>query len=215
MAPAQPWLHAARRARRLSWLSLVWMLAEGVLGLVAGAEAGSIGVISWAIGSAVEGAASVVVIVRFTGRHRFSQTAERRAQRWVAGTFFVLVPYILYESVSRLVSDAEPERSALALALLGSSVVLMPVLGWAKMRLGRELGSGATAGEGVQNLLCALGAVVAGAGALLGSGGAGWADPLAAVLVAAIGTREGLELWRGECSCCAPRGWEAVTHRCD
>ncbi len=80
------WLRAARQARWLSYVSLAWMLAEGVVGLIAGAQAHSIAVIAWAIGSAVEAAAAVIVIVRFTGANRFSETAERRAQKWVAGS---------------------------------------------------------------------------------------------------------------------------------
>jgi divalent metal cation (Fe/Co/Zn/Cd) transporter len=205
------WLRAARQARRLSWFSLVWMLAEGVGGLILGAEANSIGVIAWAIGSAVEGAAAVIVIVRFTGRRRFSETAERRAQRWVAASFFVLVPYILYESVSRIVTGAEPERSWPAVALLASSVVLMPALGWAKLRLGERLDSGATAGEGVQNLLCALQGAVGIVGLLLGSAGAAFLDPVAALVIAAIAAKEGLELWRGEdCDCRAMPGFETA-----
>jgi divalent metal cation (Fe/Co/Zn/Cd) transporter len=209
-APAAPaprdagWLRAARQARWLSWFSLVWMMAEGIGGLIIGAEANSIGVITWAIGSAVEGAAAVIVIVRFTGRHRFSETAERRAQKWVAASFFALVPYILYESVSRLTTGTEPERSWLAIGLLGSSVVLMPLLGWAKLRLGRRLQSGATAGEGVQNLLCALQGAIAIVGVLLGSAGAGFLDPVAALVIAGIAAKEGAELWRGEDSCCTP-----------
>jgi divalent metal cation (Fe/Co/Zn/Cd) transporter len=202
------WLAAARHARWLSWLSLVWMLAEGILGLIAGYEAGSIGVVSWAIGSGVEGAAAVIVIVRFTGRNRFSQTAERRAQKWVAGSFFVLVPYILYESITKLAAGDAPEPSTLALVLLASSIVLMPLLGWAKLRLGQRLDSGATAGEGVQNLLCAAQGLVAVAGMLLGAAGVGWVDPVAAVVIAGIAAKEGVELWRGDDSCCAPLGFE-------
>lgn len=209
------WLRAARQARGLSWFSLVWMLAEGIVGLIAGYEAGSIGVVSWAIGSAVEGAAAVIVIVRLTGRNRFSETAERRAQKWVASSFFVLVPYILYEAISRLVAGDAPERSTLALALLGSSIVLMPLLGWAKLRLGRRLDSGATAGEGVQNLLCAAQGVVAAVGMLVGAAGAGWVDPVAAIVIAAIAAKEGAELWRGEdCDCHAMPGFETAAGSC-
>jgi divalent metal cation (Fe/Co/Zn/Cd) transporter len=189
-------------------LSLVWMGAEGVLGLIGGYEAGSIGVVSWAIGSGVEGAAAVIVIVRFTGHNRFSQSAERRAQKWVAGSFFVLVPYILYESINKLVAGDAPERSILSLVVLSSSIVLMPLLGWAKLRLGQRLDSGATAGEGVQNLLCAAQGLVAVAGMLLGAAGAGWVDPVAAVVIAGIAAKEGVELWRGDDSCCAPLGFE-------
>jgi divalent metal cation (Fe/Co/Zn/Cd) transporter len=209
------WLRAARAARWLSWFSLVWMMAEGVVGLIAGYEAGSIGVVSWAIGSAVEGAAAIIVIVRLTGRNRFSETAEHRARKWVAGSFFVLVPYILFEAVSKLISGDAPERSTLALALVGSSVVLMPLLGWAKLRLGRRLDSGATAGEGVQNLLCAAQGVVAIVGMLLGAAGAAWLDPVAAIVIAAIAAKEGLELWRGEdCDCHAMPGFETAGDGC-
>jgi divalent metal cation (Fe/Co/Zn/Cd) transporter len=210
------WLRAARHARWLSWFSLVWMMAEGIGGLIIGAQAHSISVIAWAIGSAVEGAAAVIVIVRFTGKHRFSETAERKAQRWVAGSFFLLVPYILYESVSRLITGAEPERSWLAIALLASSVVLMPGLGWAKLRLGRRLDSGATSGEGVQNMLCALQGVFAIIAVLVGSvAGAAFVDPLAALVIAAIATEEGLGLWRGDdCDCHTPVGFQSAAPTC-
>jgi hypothetical protein len=72
----------------------------------------------------------VIVIVRLTGRNRFSETAERRAQKSVAGSFFVLVPYVLYASTAKLISGSEPDRRWLVIVVLGSSVVLMPVLGW-------------------------------------------------------------------------------------
>jgi divalent metal cation (Fe/Co/Zn/Cd) transporter len=205
-APAGPrdagWLRAARQARWLSYVSLVWMLAEGVLGLLAGAQAHSIAVIAWAVGSAVEAAAAVIVIVRFTGANRFSETAERRAQKWVAASFFLLVPFILYEATARLVHGSQPERTWLAVGLLASSLVLMPALGWAKRRLGRRLGSGATAGEGTQNLLCAAQAAIGLIGLLAASAGAAFLDPVAALAIAAIAAREGAELWRGqECTC--------------
>jgi len=201
------WLRSARQARWLSYVSLVWMLAEGVLGIIAGAQAHSIAVISWAIGSAVEAAAAVIVIVRFTGANRFSETAERRAQKWVAGSFFVLVPYILYESVSKLLSGGQPERNWLAVALLASSVVLMPLLGWAKHRLGRRLESDATAGEGTQNLLCAAQGTVGLVGLLAGSAGLGFLDPVAALVIAGTAAKEGVQLWRGEdCACHAMPG---------
>jgi divalent metal cation (Fe/Co/Zn/Cd) transporter len=196
------WLRAARQARWLSSFSLVWMLAEGVLGVLAGAEAHSIGVIAWALGSAVEAAAAVIVIVRLTGRNRFSERAERRAQKWVAASFFLLIPYILYEAIAELINGIEPDRSWLAVALLASSIVLMPALGWAKRRLGERLGSRAIAGEGMQNLLCAAQGAIALVGLLLASAGAGFLDPVAALLIAGIATREGIALWRGDgCDC--------------
>ena len=209
------WLRAAHRARWLSYVSLVWMLAEGVVGVIAGVQAHSIAVLTWAIGSAVEAAAAVIVIVRFTGANRLSETAERRAQRWVAASFFVLVPYILYVSVSKLVTGSQPERDWLAVALLASSVMLMPGLGWVKHRLGRRLGSGATAGEGTQNLLCAVQGAVGLVGLLAGSAGLGFLDPVAALVIAAIAAEEGMELWRGEeCACQAMPGLQPAGAGC-
>lgn len=209
------WLRAARQARRLSYLSLVWMLAEGAVGILAGVEAHSIGVLAWAFGSAVEAAAAVIVIVRFTGRHRFSEDAERRAQRWVAASLLVLIPYVLYGSASELISGDRPQRSWLAIALLASSVVLMPALGWAKRRLGRRLASGATAGEGTQNYLCALQGAIGLAGLLGGSAGAAAVDPVAALLIAAIAAKEGIGLWRGEdCDCHTIPGLDTEDNRC-
>ncbi len=215
-APSRPadWHRLASRARMLSWLSLAWMTLEGVLGVVAGVEAGSISVLTWAASSAVEGLASAIVIWRFTGSRTLSEDAERRAQRWVAVSFFVLAPYFLYESVHRLVAGEAAQAQALGIVLTASSVVGMPLLGLAKRRLGRRLGSGATAGEGTQNLLCAGQAAVA-LVALAAAGALPWLDPVGAVAIAAIAVWEGLELWRGEDSCCsAPLGFAPAAACC-
>jgi hypothetical protein len=75
------WGRRATRARALSWFSLVWMTAEGALGLIAGVSAGSIALVGWALGSVIEGLASIIVIWRFTGSRTLSETAEGRAQR--------------------------------------------------------------------------------------------------------------------------------------
>ena len=208
------WLRAARRARGLAWASLAWMTLEGVGGLVAGVEANSLSVLTWAASSAVEGLASAIVIWRFTSHRTLSASSERRAQRWVAASFFLLAPYFLYEAVRRLVDGSAAEATALAVALTASSIVLMPLLGWAKLRLGRRLDSGATAGEGVQNLLCA-GQAAAALVALLLAGGLPWLDPVAALLIAGVALKEGAELWRGEpCDCHAVPGLERPVDDC-
>jgi Cation efflux family len=205
------WLRAARLARWLAWASLAWMTLEGVVGILAGVEADSISVLTWAASSAVEGLASVIVIWRFTGRRTLSGDSERHAQRWVAGSFFLLVPYFVYEAIHRLVAGTQAEATALAIALTASSVVLMPALGWAKLRLGRRLGSGATSGEGVQNLLCAAQALAALIAVAAAGAGVAFIDPLAALLIAGIAAKEGVELWRGEeCACQAGPGLAAT-----
>jgi hypothetical protein len=190
------------------------MTLEGALGVLAGIEANSISVLTWAASSAVEGLASAIVIWRFSGHRTLSEDAERRAQRWVAASFFLLAPYFLYEAVHRLLAGTEAEATALAIALTTSSVVLMPVLGWAKVRRGRRLDSGATAGEGVQNLLCAGQALAALVAIVAAGAGIAFLDPLAALVIAAIAAKEGVELWRGEdCDCHAIPGLEAAGPR--
>src|ERR1700710_3137798 len=115
LAPARDaaWQRAARHARALAWLSLLWMTLEGAVGLAAGLQANSISVLTWAASSAVEGLASAIVIWRFTGHRTLSDTAEHRAQRWVAGSFFLLAPYFLYEAAHRLLTGEAAETHAL------------------------------------------------------------------------------------------------------
>ncbi len=212
-----PWLRAAQQARLLAWASLFWMTLEGVLGVLAGVEANSISVLTWAASSAVEGMASAIVIWRFTGQRTLSEHSERRAQRWVAGSFFLLAPYFLYEAVDRLIHAPRPDATVLAIALTASSVVLMPLLGWAKLRLGRRLDSGATCGEGVQNLLCAAQALAALIAVIAAGAGITVIDPLAALLIAGIAANEGRELWRGEdCDCHTIPGLDTTSsNRCE
>ena len=192
----------ARRARLLSWLSLAWMTVEGAVAIGAGIVAGSIALIGFGLDSVVEGLASVIIIWRFTGGRVHSQEAERRAQRLVAAQFFLLAPYVAFESVRALVGGERPDESLVGILLATGSVILMPMLGIAKQRLARQLGSAATSGEGAQNLLCAYlaGALLVG---LLGNAwlGAWWLDPMVGLLIAGLALKEGREAWRGE-GCC-------------
>jgi divalent metal cation (Fe/Co/Zn/Cd) transporter len=210
-APASPQrataehLRAVRRVKQLSWLSLVWMGAEGTVAIVAGVLAGSIALVGFGIDSAIEGFASAIIVWRFTGSRVHSHAAEQRAQKLVAAQFFLLAPYIAFEAVHRLISGERPDVSWLGMALAASSLIGMPLLGIAKVRLANRLGSAATRGEGNQNLLCAYlaGAVLVGLAANAAFG-LWWLDPVAALVIAAVAVREGLETWRGEGCCAAP-----------
>jgi divalent metal cation (Fe/Co/Zn/Cd) transporter len=199
------WLAAARRARLLSWLSLVWMSLEGGIAIIAGILAGSIALIGFGIDSAIEGVASVVIIWRFTGARTLSHAAEERAQKLVAVQFFLLAPYVTFEAIQHLLSAERPDVSVLGMVLTATSLVGMPALGVAKQRLARRLGSQATHGEGTQNLLCAYLAAAVFLG-LAGNAlfGWWWLDPIAALVIAAVATKEGLETWRGQGCCAAP-----------
>ena len=202
-APSEEWLRAARRARILSWISVAWMGAEGAIALGAGILAGSIALIGFGIDSAIEGLASLVIVWRFTGSRLLSQAAEQQAQKLVAVQFFLLAPYVAYEATDKLLRSEVPSTSWLGIALVTSSLIGMPFLGIAKRRLANTLGSVATRGEGTQNLLCAYLAAAVLVG-LLGNAlfGLWWLDPAAALVVAAVAVREGIQSWRGD-GCCA------------
>lgn len=196
------WLRAARRARQLSWISLAWMTVEGAVGIAAGIAAGSIALVGWGLASGIEGLASVIVIWRFTGSRTHSETSERRAQRGVAISFFLLAPYVAAEAIRALATSSHAEATAVGIALTASSVVLMPLLGRAKHRLGERLGSNATAGEGTQNILCAIQAAAVLVGLAANAAvGAWWLDPLIAMFIAFVAVHEGREAWRGA-GCC-------------
>jgi divalent metal cation (Fe/Co/Zn/Cd) transporter len=204
-APAitrERYAEVARRIRLLSWLSLAWMTVEGGVAIAAGIVAGSIALVGFGLDSAIEGFASVVIIWRFAGARLFSDAAERRAQQLVAIQFFVLAPYVAYESVGALVAGDRADVSPVGIALAVASLVAMPLLGIAKQRLANQIGSAATAGEGRQNMLCAYLAAALLIG-LLGNAvaGAWWLDPIVGLLIAGVAVKEGVDAWRGR-GCC-------------
>ena len=96
------------------------------------------------------------------------------------------------------------------LVITASSVIIMPALGLIKHRLGRRLGSGATAGEGTQNLICAaLAATVLAGLAIVAAWPGGWAaDPLIALVIAGWSGWEGWRAWHGRVlrTIISPRG---------
>lgn len=198
-------LRLARFARRLAAVTLVWLAIEGGLGIFAGAVAGSVALIAFGCDSAIEAVASVMVLWRFQASRISSAAAERRAQRGVAISFFLLAPYVAAEGVDKLLSGAAAKTSWLGIVLTAATIVICPWLGLVKQNLGRRLGSGTVSGEGAQNLLCtamASGVLVSLAANALW--GLWWLDPAVAVVIAAICVREGRNAWRGEtCSCAA------------
>ncbi len=187
------------RVKLISWLSLAWMTAEGVIGTVAGIMANSIALIGYGVDSTITGIASIIIIWRFTGARLNSEQAEQQAQRIVAVTFFLLAPYIIVAAVHHLVTGSEAQGSWVGIGLAVVSVTLMPIFGRAKKRIGNRLQSSATTGEGTQNILCAYLslAILIGlaANAVLGLW---WADPLVALVVATVAVQTGVRTWRGE-----------------
>ena len=187
------------RVKLISWLSLVWMTAEGVIGTTAGIMANSIALIGYGVDSTITGVASVIIIWRFSGDRVDSDRAEARAQKIVAITFFLLAPYIIVAAIHHLLTGSEAQASWVGIGLAIVSVTLMPLFGRAKKRIGNRLQSHATTGEGTQNILCAYLslAILVGlaANALFGLW---WADPLVALIVATVALQTGARTWRGQ-----------------
>jgi divalent metal cation (Fe/Co/Zn/Cd) transporter len=195
-----------RRARQLAWLGLGWHLVEAAVAIAAGVMAGSVALIGFGADSLVEAAAGTVVLWLMAGMRSSSRRAERRAQQLVAASFVVLAAYVGAEATRNLVAGHHPDASWLGIVLSAVTLATMPPLAAAKRRVGVRLGSSAATSESRQTMLCAY----LSAALLLGLAtnatlGWWWADPLAALVIAAVAVREGRDAWRGRaCGCCSP-----------
>jgi divalent metal cation (Fe/Co/Zn/Cd) transporter len=206
-APAD-WLKLARLARLLSWLTLAWMGVEGGVAIAAAIAAGSVALLAFGLDSGIEAMASIIVIWRFTRTRLASPNSERRAQQLVAVSFFLLAPYIAAEAIRALVAGDRAETSIIGLVLTAGTAIFEPALGVAKRRIGAQLGSPATAGEGTQNLLCAYLAMAVFAGLAANTLlGAWWLDGVVALGIAAWAVVEGRRAWAGKsCGCASQQG---------
>jgi len=191
-----------RRARLLAGLGVGWHALEAAVAVLAGLLAGSIALVGFGADSVVEALAGFIVLWRFAAARATSEEAERRAQRLIALSFFLIAAYVGVEAVRNLVGGEIPRASWLGIGLAAVTTVTMPLLARAKARVGDRLGSAATRSEGRQNMLCAYLSVALlvglGANALLGWW---WADPLTALAIAGVAVKEGWETWRGD-PCC-------------
>ena len=188
-----------RTARLLAWGGIGWHVVEFGIALGAGIAAGSIALIGFGADSLVEALAGFVVLWLFTGSRLGSAGAERRAQQLVAGSFFVLAAYVGVESVRTLLGGDHPGVSWVGVALAAFTAPTMPLLAIAKRRIGQKLHSPATVKEASQTQLCAYLSVALLVGLLANAlAGWWWADPVAALAIAAVAVKEGLESWRGE-----------------
>jgi divalent metal cation (Fe/Co/Zn/Cd) transporter len=193
-----------RRAKLLAWVGNVWHVAEFAIALGAGIAAGSIALVGFGIDSVVEVLAGGVIVWLFSGGRGSSDAAERRAQMLVAASYAILVAYIGIESIRDLLAGHHAGVSWVGIGLAAFTAPTMPLLAAAKRRVGRKLNSAATVSEAGQNMICAYLSVALLVGLLANALlGWWWADPAAALVIAALAAKEGLAAWRGEsCDCC-------------
>ncbi len=202
----------ARRIRLLVAATIAYNLVEAVIAITAGRAASSTALIGFGLDSVIEVSSAAAVAWQFAGRD--PEAREKTALRVIAVSFFALAAYVSIESVRALVGGGEAGHSSVGIALAAVSLAVMPGLSYAQRRAGRELASRSAVADSKQTLLCTyLSAVL-----LVGLGlnslfGWSWADPVAALVIAAVAVKEGRDAWRGD-ACCTPGAAAECTDGC-
>lgn len=192
-----------RRAQLLAGASVAYNLVEAAVAIAAGSVASSSALIAFGLDSMVEVFSGLVVLWQF--RHAVPESRERLALRLMAVGFLALAAWVGVDAVRALTGAGDADPSPVGIVLAGLSLVVMPWLSWAQRRTGRALGSGSVVADSTQTLLCTYLSAVLLAGLVLNATlGWSWADPVAALVIAAVAVREGVQAWRGDgCgSCC-------------
>lgn len=192
-----------RRGLRLAQFTVAYNVVEGGVAVTAGVMAGLVSVVGFGVDSAIESLVAVLVALRLAARLRHGETdeaKERRTLKAVAVSFFLLAAWIVVEGVRSLLDGEEPERSVVAMVLLVASLVVMPVLAVAKIRVARALGGDPLIlADAAETRICVLLSAATLLGIVLHQvTGAGWFDPVAGFVIAAIAAHEGREAWEGE-----------------
>ncbi|MGH3726254.1 MAG: cation transporter [Mycobacterium sp.] len=191
-----------RRIRLFVAATITYNVIEAVIALTEGARVSSSALIGFGLDSVIEVSSAVAVAWQFSAKD--PATREKAALRAIAFSFFALAAYVTVESIRALTGFGEARHSTIGIILAAFSLAIMPVLSWAQRRAGRELGSLSAVADSKQTLLCTYLSAVLLVGLLVNSLlGWSWADPMAALIIAAIAIREGLNAWKGE-PCCAP-----------
>lgn len=194
--------------RIVRWLvaaTITYNVIEAVIAITAGHLASSTALIGFGLDSVVEVSSATAVAWQFSARDpRVRQSREKRALRVIAVSFFALAAYVTVESVRTLSGGHEAEHSTVGLVLAAVSLAIMPGLSYAQRRAGRQLGSATAVADSKQTLLCTYLSAALLVGLLANATlGWWWADPIAALVIAAVAVKEGREAWRGD-TCCTP-----------
>ncbi|MBF6096985.1 cation transporter [Nocardia cyriacigeorgica] len=215
---------AARKAllaRRIRWFvaaTISYNVIEAIIALTEGARVSSTALIGFGLDSVIEVASAAAVAWQFAGRD--PERREKVALRIIAFSFFALAAYVTIESMRGLLGIGETGHSPIGIALAAVSLVVMPVLSRAQRRAGREVGSASAVADSKQTLLCTYLSAVLLAGLLLNSlFGWSWADPVAALVIAAVAVKEGRDAWKGDACCALPTAAPGASgtagHDCD
>jgi divalent metal cation (Fe/Co/Zn/Cd) transporter len=202
LSPVQRQQVLRRRIRLLVGATISYNIVEAVVAISAGTIASSTALIAFGLDSVVEVASAAAVAWQFSASNPHGR--EQATLRIIALSFFALAAFVTVESIGALASRAAADHSPVGIGLAALSMLVMPVLSLAQRRAGRAYGSSSAVADSKQTLLCTyLSAVLL--GGLLANATLGWwwADPVAALVIAAAAVKEGREVWRGD-TCCAP-----------
>jgi divalent metal cation (Fe/Co/Zn/Cd) transporter len=190
-----------RRAYWLEYLTIGWNLAEAVVALTFGIMAGSLALTAFGLDSVIEVFSALVVLfeLRGHGGHDPHEGAERRFLQLIGGSFFLLAAYVMIEATWDLINQFHPEQSIPGVVLTSLSLATMWLLAIAKHRVGHRMLCLPLIADSRETRLCSLLSAVALAGLALNAAfGWWWADPIAALGIAALAVAEGAEAWSGE-----------------
>lgn len=195
-------------ARRVRWLvtaTISYNVVEAVVAIAAGSVASSTALVSFGLDSLIEVSSAAAVAWQFAARdHAVREAREKVALRGIAVSFFALAGYVLVQAVRTLLGATEAQPSTVGVVLAAASLMIMPGLSYAQRRAGRQLGSATAVADSKQTLLCSCLSGVLLLGLVLNATlGWWWADPVAALVIAAMAVEEGREAWRGD-ACCTP-----------
>ena len=190
----------ARRIRLLVAATITYNVVEAAIALTEGTRASSAALVGFGLDSLVEISSAAAVAWQFSAKD--PESREKTALRFIAFSFFALACYVTVDAVLALAGLRDPRPSPIGIALALASLIVMPALSLTQRRTGRELGSTSAVADSKQTLLCTyLSAVLLGGLVLNGLLGWSWADPVAALGIAALAAREGINAWRGD-PCC-------------
>lgn len=190
----------SKRALNLSYFTIIYNIAEGLLALFAGLAAGNISLIGFGLDSAVESLSAAIIAWRFRKHGKIEkckeEEIEKRALKYIGYTFFILAIYVLYESIRKLYTGEVSETSVLGIIITIVSLIVMPILFYLKYQTGRALKSPSVIADSKETLSCALlsGAVLTG---LLTNYIYGFwqADPIIGIFIAIFLLWEGYEIF--------------------
>ena len=193
----------ARRIRLFAAATITYNVIEAGAALWAGDVADSSALIGFGLDSLIEVASALALSWQFSVKN--PELRERLTLRIIAVSFFALATFVAVDAFRSLVDAAEPRHSPAGIVIAALSLAIMPTLSWLQRRAGKELGSRTAVADSKQTLLCTYLSGVLLAGLLLNSTmGWWWADPGAALVIAVIAAREGVNAWRGDVCCTVP-----------